>query len=178
MAESSTLARPYAKAAFSYALAGKSLESWLEALSNLSYLLQSEKVSQAVTAPGKTAADQVELIRSLLGSESDPSVLNLVSQLAENKRLLLLPEIALQFKAMKQQHEKMCEVSVVSAFENSSEQEKQLEQVLQKTLNSDVSIETSVDNNLIGGVVIRAGDLVIDNSIRGRLAKLNEALGL
>ncbi len=178
MAELSTLARPYAKAAFSCALASNQLAGWLKSLTEISYLVSSQKVTPALMAPSMSPDQQVSMVKGILGDGIDAVVLNFVTLLAENKRLLLAPKIALQFKAMKQAHEKMCEVEVVSAYENSNEQEQKLAEILQKTLNSEVSIKTSVDKNLIGGVVIRAGDLVIDNSIRGRLAKLNEALGL
>lgn len=177
MAELSTLARPYAKAAFSFAMASNRLDQWLEALNSLSYIVQSEKVSHALTGPSQTPAEQVKLIQSI-DSSMDEQVINLVTQLAEHKRLLLLPEITEQFKAQKNQHDKMSDVQVASAFETTVDQDKQLEDFLAKTLNSDVTVTSTVDKNLIGGVVIRAGDLVIDNSIRGRLAKLNEALGL
>ncbi|MCY4046475.1 MAG: F0F1 ATP synthase subunit delta [Cellvibrionales bacterium] len=177
MAELSTLARPYAKAAFSFAMANNRLDQWLEALNSLSYIVQSEKVSEALTGPSQTPAEQVKLIQSI-DESLDNQVMNLVAQLAEHKRLLLLPEITEQFKAQKNQHDKMSDVEVTSAFETTVDQDKQLEDFLAKTLNSDVTVTSTVDKNLIGGVVIRAGDLVIDNSIRGRLAKLNEALGL
>ena len=178
MAELTTLARPYAKAAFSHALASQQLDTWLKNLDEVAFIVVSEKAGPALMSPTQTVSQQVELIKSLLGGEIDKAVENFITLIADNKRLLLVPSIAEQFKTMKQAHEKLCDVEVVSAYDNSDEDEQKLAKALQQTLNSDVSISSTVDKNLIGGVVIRAGDLVIDNSIRGRLAKLNEALGL
>jgi len=99
-----------------------------------------------------------------------------VQVLAENRRLQLLPQIYQQFEVLKANREKTVEVSVVTASEISTEQQDKLASALSKKLEREVNMQVSIDGSLIGGVVIRAGDTVIDGSIRGRLAKLAEVL--
>ena len=96
--------------------------------------------------------------------------------LAENRRLQLLPQIYQQFEVLKANREKTVEVNVVSATEISTEQQNKLASALSAKLEREVNMQVSVDDSLIGGAVVRAGDTVIDGSIRGRLAKLAEAL--
>ncbi len=105
-----------------------------------------------------------------------PKVKNFVSILASNKRLSLLPEIYAQFELLKSNLEKSVDVEVVSAFDLDDAMAAKLAAVLGKKLEREVKVSTSTDNDLIGGVLIRAGDLVIDGSVRGRLNKLAEAM--
>ena len=101
---------------------------------------------------------------------------NFIGVLASNKRLPLLPEISSLFEQYKANQEKTINVDVISAFELSGDTEQSLAEVLSKKLEREVKVDSSVDPSLIGGVLIRAGDLVIDGSVRGRLNKLAEAM--
>lgn len=176
MAELTTLARPYAKAAFGFALANNDLNVWSELLATLSAVTQHEKVKVALSSPALTADEQIALLKALLGDELSEHGSNFVSLLASNKRLALLPIIAEQFQVLKAKQEKLSKVEITSAYEIDTALEDKLAKALSEKLNGSVEINTEVDSNLIGGAVIRAGDLVIDASVSGRLAKLNESL--
>ena len=178
MAELSTLARPYAKAAFGFALANQNLDAWATMLNTLAAIAADDNVAAVVSSPAFTSEQQVTIITTICGDELTEQGKNFVSLLAENKRLSLISTITEQFLALKAQHEKFSNVEVTSAYDVDSEVEENLAKALSNKLNCSVNIQTTVDNDLIGGVVIRAGDLVIDSSVRGRLAKLTEAMGL
>lgn len=176
MAELTTLARPYAKAAFGFALANGDLGHWSKMLTTLAQVAQQEKVQAMISSPALTSEQQVATLVGLLGDELDEKAANFISLLSHNKRLLLLPAIAGQFEILRDKHEKLSHVEISSAYEIDQALEDTLAKALEKKLNCNVTIHTSVDKNLIGGAVIRAGDLVIDSSIRGRLAKLTESV--
>ncbi|CAA0081551.1 ATP synthase subunit delta [BD1-7 clade bacterium] len=178
MAELSTLARPYAKAAFGFALANQNLDAWAKMLNTLAAIVSNDKVDAILSSPALTSEQQVTAITAICGDELTEECKNFVSLLAENKRLTLLKEVTEQFVSLKAQHEKFCDVEVTSAYDVDSEVEENLAKALSNKLNCSVNIQTTVDKDLIGGVVIRAGDLVIDSSVRGRLAKLTEAMSL
>lgn len=176
MAELTTLARPYAKAAFGFALAKQDLEAWSKMLGSLSAICADEKVQQVLNSPALTSEQQVATIIEICGDELNEGVKNFVSLLAENKRLLLLPVIAEQFEVLKAQQDKIGDVAITSAYSLDNEVEENLAKVLTTKLNCEVKITSTVDESLIGGAIIRAGDLVIDSSLRNRLTKLHEAM--
>lgn len=176
MAELTTLARPYAKAAFGYALAEGNLSGWSKMLATLAKVVVEEKIQAILTSPALTSEAQVATVIDVCGDEVAGKVVNFISILATNKRVLLLPAIAAQFEILRAQQENFSNVTIDSAYAIDSQVESDLAKALEKKLNCSVNISTAVDSNLIGGVVIRAGDLVIDSSIRGRLAKLTESV--
>ena len=179
MADTTTIARPYAKAIFEYALAAKKLSQWSEVLDKLAFAVMNEATKQFVTNPSVREEQQVELLMSLftkLGAEEKNGVENLVSLLAYNKRILLLPDIKAQFEALRADQEKTLQVNVVSFSELSTAQQKQLINSLTERLQRQVTLNLSVDETLLGGAVIHAGDLVIDGSVRGMLNKLGTEL--
>jgi len=100
---------------------------------------------------------------------------NMIRLLAENRRLALLPQIAVLFEALKAEYQKAVEVEVSTAFEISAETVELLSKALARRLDRKVTLQARVDSSLIGGAVIRAGDTVIDNSVRGKLKKLAES---
>lgn len=176
MAESITLARPYAKAAFEVALAANELSAWSQALSLLANVAASEQVRLHLLSPALTAAQQAETLINLCGDELSPKVHKLINVLAENKRLTLLGEISELFEALKAAQEKTVDVELSTAFELNQEVVNKITQALKTRLNREIKLLTRVDKNLIGGAVIRAGDTVIDSSVRGKLTKLAEAM--
>jgi len=176
MAELSTLARPYAKAAFEYANAGGTLAQWSSMFATLAAVATQEQVSQQLAAPALTAEQQAKLLLDLCGDALDVAAANFVRTLAANKRLRLLPTIRELFEQLKAQQEKTVEVEITSAFELDAAMQEKLATALKSKLSRDVKVHASVDQSLIGGVLIRAGDTVIDSSVRGRLAKLAEAM--
>jgi len=126
--------------------------------------------------PSMTAEQQSQTLIEVCGETLGLEVQNYVAILASNKRLGLLPEIQSLFAQYKANHEKAVDVEVISAFDLADTTKDKLADVLGKKLEREVKVTTSTDNNLLGGVLIRAGDLVIDGSVRGRLNKLAEAM--
>jgi F-type H+-transporting ATPase subunit delta len=176
MAELSTIARPYAKAAFEYARANSSLAQWSEQLAVVAAVMADASVEAVLGNPGFTADQQAQTLNTVCGEAVGPQIRNFLVVLASNKRLSLLPEIHTQFEQHKANQEKSVDVEVVSAFEVAEETKDKLAEVLGKKLEREVRVSSSLDEDLIGGVLIRAGDLVIDGSVRGRLNKLSEAI--
>jgi F-type H+-transporting ATPase subunit delta len=176
MAELSTLARPYAKAAFEYASDQGWLASWETMLATAARVSGQEKVSALLASPSHTAQQQAEIFIALCGDELTFQVGNFIHLLAENKRLALLPHISEQFSAMKAQREQTVDVDITTAFELNPLEAEILANSLSDKLQRSVNVQAEVDKSLIGGVVVRAGDMVIDGSVRGKLAKLSEAI--
>jgi len=176
MAELRTLARPYAKAAFQAAESAAALQDWSQQLALLSALAGEEKVAALIASPTASAESQVSALTVLVGDELDQNLGNFLAVLADNKRLPLLPTIAELFAELKAAKERTVDVNIRTAFALSDETEQQLHRALQEKLQREIVVETQLDSDLLGGVVIRAGDVVIDGSIKGRLAKLAETL--
>jgi len=176
MAESITLARPYAKAAFEVALAANELGAWSQALKLLASVAKSEKVSRFLLSPELTAKQQADALVDICSEELSPKTHKLVQVLAENKRLILLSEISELFDALKANQEQTVDVELSTAFELNQEVVNKITQALKTRLNREINLQTRVDQYLIGGAVIRAGDTVIDSSVRGKLTKLAEAM--
>lgn len=177
MAELITLARPYAKAAFESAKADSDLKGWFEALGTAQAVSQNEKVASYLTSPSATSAEKAKAFCEFCGDALNQKQQNFVAILAENGRLALLPQVFELFSLLKANQEKTVDVEIFTAFALSPELEKKLEATLKVKLERDVELNSSVDESLIGGALIRAGDTVIDGSARGRLAKLAEAMG-
>ncbi|WP_054113413.1 F0F1 ATP synthase subunit delta [Marinagarivorans algicola] len=176
MAELTTLARPYARAAFESAYADSQLNEWAHALAIAAAVSSEPKVKQLLAAPGLTAAQKSAAFADVCGSELSDKIKNFVSVLADNKRLALLPFIETLFADLKAQFEKAININVTTAFEISAESQAQLVIAFTKKLDRVVTLESTIDESLIGGAIIRAGDTVIDGSVRGRLAKMTDAM--
>ncbi|MCX2978216.1 F0F1 ATP synthase subunit delta [Candidatus Marimicrobium litorale] len=176
MAELSTLARPYAKAAFEYALEKSVLAEWAAQLTTLSAVVEHESMAQVLVNPELTNEQQASTLSDVCGENIGAELKNFISILAANKRLTLVPEIHKQFELYKANQEKSVDVEVISAFELPEETVTQLASALGQKLARQVKVSSSTDSDLLGGVLIRAGDTVIDGSVRGRLNKLAEAM--
>ena len=176
MAELSTLARPYAKAAFEYAVEAKDVQGWSDSLSLAASVAQQPAVEKLLSSPSATAEKQAEAVQIICGDELATACQNFISILSENRRLQLLPQISQQFEIMKANLEKAVDVDVVAASKLNAAQQKALSEALSAKLERKVNLQVSLDKSLLGGAVIRAGDTVIDGSIRGRLTKLAESL--
>lgn len=172
MAELTTLARPYAKAAFESAVAAKDLAAWAKSLGVLAVVSQQAIVGKLVSSPNLTAEQKSNTIVEVCGDELNQSQQNFVRVLADNDRLSLLPQISELYELFKANQEKSVDVNIETAFELTDAQLASLESSLKQTLAREVEFSTSVNKDLLGGVFIRAGDTVIDASIRGRLNKL------
>ncbi|MDH4316493.1 MAG: F0F1 ATP synthase subunit delta [Gammaproteobacteria bacterium] len=185
MADKNTIARPYAQAAFDLAREGKSLDSWADALSLAGSLLADGKVAKFLSTPKLTDAKRLEFLTGLISSAGgSTSILggsnkqgsNFLKLLLEYDRIAVLPEIAAHFAALKAKVENTVDVTVTSATPLSATQQQAIVKALKERLGSDVNLSTQVNEKLIGGAVIRAGDVVIDGSLRSRLESLTNAL--
>ncbi|MBA3537207.1 MAG: F0F1 ATP synthase subunit delta [Tatlockia sp.] len=179
MSNTTTIARPYAKAVFEHALAAKKLSEWSEILHELSFAVLDEKAMQFITNPAASAEQQAQLLMSVFaktGTSENEAIENLVALLAQNKRLMLLPDIKMLFDSLRAEQEKTLQVEVRSFSELSTAQQTQLVSSLSKRLQRQVTLNLCVDKSLLGGAVIHAGDLIIDGSVRGKLNKLRTDL--
>ena len=176
MAELTTVARPYAKAAFEFAADAGDLQGWSTSLATAGAVAQQPAVVKLLSSPSSTAAQQAAAVIEICGDALSATGQNFIAILSENRRLQLLPQISHQFDIMKANREKAVEVDVVAAHEMGADQQQQLSDALSAKLERKVNMQVSLDKSLLGGAVIRAGDTVIDGSIRGRLTKLAESL--
>jgi F-type H+-transporting ATPase subunit delta len=172
VAERATIARPYAKAAFEYARDANAFAAWSQGLTAAAQIVADPRVAALTKSPQWSAADLVSLITDVAGAKLDAGMQNFVRVLAENHRLLLLPEIAAHYEALRSAVENTVDVEVVSAVPLDTAQADKLEQALSTRLKRKVRMQNSVDAALLGGAVVRAGDLVIDGSLKGRLQRL------
>ena len=178
MSESTTIARPYAKAIFEQALAEKKLAEWSKYLLILAQTVLSPQGFEFITNPATKNEQHIDLLKSVYSSKmkEDKSLNNLIALLATNKRLLLLHEIKELYEAHRAEQEKVLDVDVSSFSTVSTAQQKQMVESLSQRLQRKVSLNISIDPSLLGGAIIRAGDLVIDGSVRGKLNKLSTDL--
>ena len=176
MAERATLARPYAKAVFEVALDGDALADWQRMLNTVATVVLDSKVQAFLASPTATAEQQASLVKDVCGDELNAKAINMVRVLAANKRLGLLPEIASQFGELKARRERVIGVEIASAFPLEAKAAEALSAALSKKWQCSVELQTTVDAALLGGVVIKAEDMVIDASVRGRMMKLTDAL--
>ena len=179
MADFETAARPYAKAMFELAQSEDKLDQWQERLSLAAVVATDADMKAFVEQPAVLPRELGELFLSVVtaaGLESDNDFDNSIRLLAENSRLAALPAIAAQFAVLKQEAEGEIEVQVRSAHELSAEQQQNIADSMAKRLGKKVSISTDIDDSLIAGAVITAGDLVIDGSASGRIEKLSLAV--
>ena len=176
MAEPSTIARPYAEAAFRLADAGGKLAEWSAALANLAAVAADARVRAAVGDPNLSAAKVAGLFISILAGKLTGEAENFVRVLAENGRLDVLEEIRTQYEALKNAREGVVEAEVYTAFDMDAAQTSDLVARLEKKTGRKVRAKVSVDKSLIGGVMIVLGDKVIDGSARAQLGALQAAL--
>lgn len=176
MLAQATLARPYARAAFEAAESAGELDRWSAALEIAAQVAASPEVRRLIGDPRLEADQLVELFAGVMGERLTQSARNFLKVLINYRRLSLLPEIASQFEHFRRRHEKRLRVQVTSAVELSRDQRRKLAERLSRRFGSEVEMETDVDKDLLGGLVVRAGDHVIDASVRGRLEKLGREL--
>ena len=176
MAELNTVARPYTKAAFEFALEKGNLDQWSSMLSTAALVAADSDVAQVLTNPALTFEQKAELFIAVCESQLDDAGKNFLVLLAEKQRLALLPEIATQFEKLKAAQEKSVDVTFTTAYALADEQEQKLAQALSTKLGREVKVTSEVDKSILGGVIVRSDDLVIDGSVRARLAKLAEAM--
>ncbi|MEE1676144.1 F0F1 ATP synthase subunit delta [Agarivorans aestuarii] len=174
MADLTTIARPYAKAAFDFAVEHKALDEWTEMLAFVAEVAANEHVS--VQLKKESATTLVNLFTTVCAEQLNEHGLNLIKLMAENARLDALPAVLALFLEYKAELAKEITADVVSASELDAAQQAQISASLEQRLSRKVKLNCSVDASLMAGVIIHAGDLVIDSSVKGQLAKLSDAL--
>jgi len=171
MADKRTIARPYARAAFVHASRAKCLGPWAEALHVGAAVVQDARVKNLLGNPHVTPQQLAQLVIDLAGP-MDEHGRNFVQTLAENRRLGYLPEISKFFDALRDAEEGVVDVTVTSAAPLADGEQRALSEALSRKLKREVRLHTATDSTLIGGAVVRAGDLVIDGSLRSRLERI------
>lgn len=172
MADKTTIARPYARAAFQDARRDRRLGPWSEALGNAAAAVQDARVQNLLGNPHVTPQQLAQFVIEIAGPQLNEHGRNFVQTLAENRRLRYLPEISKFFDELKDAEEGVIDVTVTSAAPLAEGEQRALSQALAKRLKREVRLHTSTDAALIGGAVLRAGDLVIDGSLRARLERI------
>lgn len=176
MAEPSTIARPYAEAAFRLADAQGKLAEWSVALANLAAVVADARVLRAIGDPNLSAPRVAGLILAVLDGRLSGEAQNFVRLLAENGRLDVVPEIQAQYAALRNAREGIVQAEIVSAFELEDAQLADLVARLERRTGRKVNARVSIDRELIGGVKVILGDQVIDGSARAQLGALDQAL--
>ena len=175
MSETITVARPYAQAAFDHARKLGELKGWSEMLEATAAATLNVEVSAAITNP-RVGRKQIEALMLAVCGDKSAGEQNFIKVLVESQRLSLLPEIAALFEIMRAEEEKSVDVVVTSAFELNETQKQKIADAMKKRTGREIRLGCEVDRNLLGGVVIRAGDKVIDGSARTKLSELANAL--
>ncbi len=183
MADNNTIARPYAQALFELANDAGDLGPWSDSLDIAGQLLGDRALVEYLGNPEFNDEQRLEFLTGLFANAKatllagkDKKGTNFLKLLIDNGRVGVLPEITTHFEASKAQVENIVDATVTSATKLSRKQTDDIAKALKKRLGRDVNIETEIDENLIGGAVIRAGDVVIDGSLRARLDSLSNAL--
>ena len=177
MTDFTTAARPYANAVYDLAHESSELDSWSDALTNLAAVVNDAQMSKLLDAPESGKSQKGELIIQVLGDKLNEQQQNLVKLMAENGRLKLMPDVLEQFEVARAKAENKIEAEVISAFELSAKQTSELVDTLKNKLGCEVTLTTTIDKSLIGGVIIKAGDTIIDASMKSQLNSLALSLG-
>ncbi|MFQ5470839.1 MAG: F0F1 ATP synthase subunit delta [Gammaproteobacteria bacterium] len=176
MAEKSTIARPYAQAVFDLANKQGDLAGWSDMLQLLTLVAQDENMNGLIGNPRVGKDRLTDLFIDVCGDKLNDSGKNFIKVLSQNDRMELIPEITAIYEVYRAEAEKVIQAEIISAFEVSEEQKQSIAAALTKRLGREVSVECTVDKSLVGGAVIRAGDIVIDGSVTGQLEKLASVL--
>ncbi|MBU2923534.1 F0F1 ATP synthase subunit delta [Colwellia sp. 4_MG-2023] len=175
MSELTTIARPYAKAAFDFAVEAKAIDSWATQLAFAAEVAK-DKTIEGYLSGGASVEQAQTLFLNVCGEQVNSEGQNFIKVMAENKRLLVLPLVLEHFLALKAEFEQEITVDVTSAVEITAEQKTTLSAALEKRLARKVKLNCNIDVNIVSGLIIKAGDTVIDGSIQGKLSRLSTTL--
>lgn len=176
MAERTTIARPYAQAIFETARAHDSFAKWSGMLRLLALIAADSRIQPLISNPHIGRSQLAQLIIEVGGDVLDDTARSLVRVLADNRRLDVLPEIADHYESYRAEAERVIEAEVISAFPLTAEQQSQIASALKRRLGREIHLKCTTDASVVGGAVIRAGDLVIDGSVSGYVSRLASAL--
>lgn len=176
--ELTTVARPYAEAIFAHAAEADKLDLWSEMLAFLSAVVAEPQLQGVIKDPNFGRQRLAELMLAIGGGRLNPEGQNLVRLLVANDRLTVLPEIAALYEVRKNERQGRLDVHITTAYALQAAQKTALAEALQRRLGREVTIAADKDPELIGGVCIRVGDLVIDGSVRNQLRQLASEFGI
>ncbi len=179
MAEASTLARPYAQAIFELATSNNTLKLWSDSLEFLKEVTADKSMVELISNPDITNEQVISLMLTICQDgqlELDKKVHNFLKVAAENGRLDVVPHIAEQFEVLCSEEKGSIDAHVVSTYTINTIQKKSIIAALKQKLGREVTITTQIDKSLLGGVIIHAGDMVIDGSVKSQLEKITNAL--
>ncbi len=176
MAGNSTLARPYAKAAFDHARDKGELQYWSDMLALAAAIGSDPIVRQAYGHPAMKPSDWADLFLAVGGGEFSEAFGNFLRLVAENGRIPLIADIRDLFEQYRAEEEGKLEVRVITAVPLNDEQRDRLAKVLEKRFEKSIELECHVDPQILGGAVLHAGDFLIDGSIRGKLERMAAVL--
>ncbi len=176
MSDLTTAARPYARAVFEMAKSSGDLAKWSNALEFMGTVASNEEVKKLLSSPKMSKQAGADAFIKLCDDKLDDKEKNLVRMLAENDRLSLLPEMSIIYEELKAEAEGSVEAKVSTAKKLTKAEEDAISQALKKRLGRDIKLKVSVDESLLGGAIIQAGDLVIDGSLKGRLEKMKSVM--
>jgi F-type H+-transporting ATPase subunit delta len=175
MSELTTVARPYAKAAFDFAVEKQTVAQWQEMLVFAGAVAQDASIKEILKG-AYSASKLAEIFIGVCGEQIDENGQNLIRVLAENKRLSALPDVATLFNQYKAEFDKEIDVDVTSAIKLTKAQQSSISAALEKRLSRKVNLICNVDKTIVAGLIIKAGDTVIDGSIQTKLNRLADAL--
>jgi F-type H+-transporting ATPase subunit delta len=172
MAELTTIARPYAEAIFKRAGETKSFPAWSDALQLMATIASDETMAEVIAGAQLSKTQVADIFNEVAADKLDQEGKNLVKLLAENGRLSLLPEIAALYEVRRAEAEGCIDAEIISAYAVSDAQRSKVSESLKQRLGKEINLSVTIDESLVGGAIIRAGDMVIDGSVSGKLEKL------
>jgi len=175
MSEMYTVARPYAKAAFEYAVEGQTLQNWHQMLVFAAEVASNPDMKSFLSSSA-SADKMAEVFNQVCGEQLDDKGQNLVKIMAENSRLPVLPAVLELYAEMLAEYSKEIDVDVISAVALDDQQIEKISAALEKRLERKVKLNCSVDETVVSGLLIKAGDTIIDSTVRGKLDRLTDAL--
>jgi F-type H+-transporting ATPase subunit delta len=176
MAEIATIARPYANAVFELAKRKRALDGWSRELAVLAAVAAEPAIKDVIDSPAATSQQKANSLARVCGDDLSRESKQLLQVLAGNRRLHLLAEISAQYEELRAQEQASLEVEVVSAYALDDLEQKRITEALARRFECEIVLTSRVDESLLGGAIIRAGDTVIDGSVKGKLEKLSETL--
>lgn len=175
MSELTTVARPYAKAAFDFAVENGAIEKWHEMLA-FAAAVANDATMATFLSSAETLEKKVEVFINVCGEQLDEKAQNFVRVMAENGRLKALSAVVALFAELRADYEKEIAVDVTSAMKLTKKQQDNLAKTLEQRFSRKVKLNCTVDAAIVSGLYIKAGDTVIDGTVRGKLDRLAHAL--
>ncbi len=172
MADETTIARPYAEAIFKQAKENSALDSWSSILTLLASIAGDEQTIALLKSPRVEKKKAGDFFIEVAGDTLTEQAKNLIHLLADNRRLILLPEIARQFEVRRKLEQGCVTIELISCYNVTPKQQEELSATLSRKLGKEVQVDVAVDKTLLGGWLIKHQDKVIDLTIRGRLTQL------